>query len=66
MEASEFDLSTAEAAILLGAHPKTVKGWVRDGQIRALRSPGGHYRFRRADLDEFTRDHLTIPARGAS
>lgn len=33
--------------------PDTVYGWLRDGRLRGMRLPGGEWRFRRAQLEEF-------------
>lgn len=44
-------LQVGEAANLLGVHPDTLKRWERAGHIAAQRTPTGHRRFRRADVD---------------
>jgi excisionase family DNA binding protein len=47
------DLYTVErAATLLGLHIKTVRGYVRDGKLKATRV-GKSYRIARADLEAF-------------
>jgi len=47
------DLYTIErAATLLGLHVKTVRGYVRDGRLKATRI-GKSYRIARTDLEEF-------------
>ena len=38
-------LSRGEAARLFGVSASTVTRWARQGLLRALRTPGGHYRF---------------------
>jgi len=38
-------LSRGEAAKLFGVSASTVTRWARQGLLRALRTPGGHYRF---------------------
>jgi excisionase family DNA binding protein len=43
-------LSLTEAGELLGVHPTTVRRWTDSGDIPHFRTPGGHRRFRRADL----------------
>ena len=48
---SDYDLSPADAAEVLGVHVETLKRWARDGKVRAWKTPGGWWRFRRADLD---------------
>jgi excisionase family DNA binding protein len=46
-------LSLQEAAQLLGVHPATVRNWADEGKIFSRRTPGGHRRFRKADLMQF-------------
>jgi excisionase family DNA binding protein len=43
-------VSLRQAAELLGVHPATVRNWADRGELPARRTPGGHRRFRRADL----------------
>ncbi len=43
-------VSLREAADLLGVHPATVRNWADRGDLPSRRTPGGHRRFRRADL----------------
>lgn len=50
---SVSDLYTVDqAATLLGLHVKTVRGYVRDGRLKATRV-GKSYRIARADLEAF-------------
>lgn len=46
-------LSLQQAAQLLGVHPATVRAWADEGKIPARRTPGGHRRFRKADLTQY-------------
>jgi len=46
-------LPLRDAAELLGAHPSTVRQWSDLGMLPALRTPGGHRRFRRGDVRLF-------------
>jgi excisionase family DNA binding protein len=46
-------LSVFDIAKRLNLHVKTVRGYVRDGRLKAVRI-GKQYRIRRADLEEFT------------
>jgi excisionase family DNA binding protein len=46
-------LSLSQAARILGIHPTTLRRWSDEGAIRCLRTPGGHRRFLRRDLDAF-------------
>ena len=43
-------LSLSEASALLGVHPTTLRRWADAGDVPCLRTPGGHRRFRTADL----------------
>jgi excisionase family DNA binding protein len=43
-------LSLTEACDLLGVHPTTLRRWVDGGDVPHFRTPGGHRRFRTADL----------------
>jgi excisionase family DNA binding protein len=45
--------SVGQVAQLLGLHVKTVRGYVRDGRLKAVRI-GKQYRIMRADLEAFT------------
>jgi excisionase family DNA binding protein len=51
---SQF-LSRAEVARLFGVSPSTVTRWAGRHLIRAIRTPGGQYRFRTADVREAVR-----------
>ncbi len=39
-------LTRGEVARLFGVSSSTITRWARTGLIRALRTPGGHYRYR--------------------
>ena len=43
--------SISEAAEYLGVSALTLRNWERQAKIRAFRTPGGHRRFRKSDLD---------------
>jgi len=43
-------LSRGEVARLFGVSPSTVTRWARTGVLPAVRTPGGHYRFRSEDI----------------
>lgn len=45
--------SVEQVAGLLGLHVRTVRGYIRDGQLHAVRL-GKQYRISQADLDAFT------------
>ncbi len=43
-------ISLRHAAEILGVHPATVRNWADRGDLPSRRTPGGHRRFRKADL----------------
>jgi excisionase family DNA binding protein len=43
--------SISEAAEHLGVTALTLRNWEAQAKIRAFRTPGGHRRFRKSDLD---------------
>ncbi len=49
-EKSEW-LTLKEASAMLGVHPATLRTWADDGHIRIFRTPGGHRRFLRSDIE---------------
>lgn len=51
----------SEASRLLGVHPATVRQWSDEGKLHTFRTPGGHRRFARPDLERLL--HIT-PLRG--
>jgi excisionase family DNA binding protein len=46
-------LTLGQAAAFLGAAQSTVRKWADGGRVPAFYTPGGHRRFRRADLEAF-------------
>lgn len=50
--ASPTILTPTEAARLLGASPDSVRRWCEQGRIPGYRTPGGHWRIARKDLDQ--------------
>ena len=44
-------LTPAEVAELFRVNPKTVTRWARAGKISAIRTLGGHRRFRRDEIE---------------
>ncbi|GAA0371146.1 helix-turn-helix domain-containing protein [Microbispora corallina] len=53
--------SVEQVANLLGLHVKTVRGYVRDGRLKAVRI-GKQYRIAREDLEAFTGHPVAPPA----
>ncbi|HZI39563.1 MAG TPA: BldC family transcriptional regulator [Acidimicrobiia bacterium] len=48
-------LTPAEVAVLFRVNPKTVTRWARAGKISAIRTLGGHRRFRRDEIEAVLR-----------
>ena len=49
-EAPEALLTPAEVARLFRVNPKTVTRWARAGKLNAIRTLGGHRRFRASEI----------------
>jgi excisionase family DNA binding protein len=47
-------VSLRRAADILGVHPATVRNWADKGELPSRRTPGGHRRFRKADLLQYS------------
>lgn len=45
-------MSVGEAAAALGVHSDTIKRWEKAGRITSMRTPLGHRRYRRADVEK--------------
>ena len=46
-------LTPSEVAALFRVNPKTVTRWARAGKISAIRTLGGHRRFRASEIRKF-------------
>lgn len=65
MQSPVFDqpwLNLNEAARYLGIHFTTLRRWADQGDIPCLRTPGGHRRFAREDLDSFLHSRRSLVA----
>jgi excisionase family DNA binding protein len=51
-------LTPGEVAVMFRVDPKTVTRWASAGRIGSVRTPGGHRRFLKADIDVLL-DRLT-------
>ena len=60
-----YHLSAKEAAEILGVSDETLKRWVREGRVRAWKTPGGWWRFRTVDLEAFVESTVTGPDNAA-
>ena len=60
LDAPEALLTPSEVAALFRVNPKTVTRWARAGKLTAIRTLGGHRRFRASEirrcLDEMSRE----------
>lgn len=54
-------LTISEAAEIVGVHVDTLRRWDAAGRIPAARTPTGHRRFRRSDVEALL---VTTAARG--
>lgn len=53
-------LTPGEVAVMFRVNPKTVTRWARAGRISAIRTIGGHRRFRASEIQRFIGDPPTI------
>ena len=60
MAANEL-LTPAEVAVMFRVNPKTVTRWARAGKISAVRTLGGHRRFRADEIRRFLAEVEDLP-----
>lgn len=48
---TEILLTCDEVAAKFAVHSKTVRRWANAGKLPVIMTPGGGYRFRRADME---------------
>ena len=61
IDTSERLLTPGEVALMFRVDPKTVTRWASAGRIGSIRTPGGHRRFREAEVRSLLSD-LTVDA----
>lgn len=44
-------LSPSEASEILKVHPKTLRKWANQNRVRHVKTPGGHRRYSRLDVE---------------
>ncbi len=44
--------SVSAAAKYLGVHRLSVRNWTKKGKLKSFRTPGGHRRFKKEELDK--------------
>ena len=59
-------MSPGEAARTLGIDVKTLQRWANDGQVTAVRTPGGHRRYLAAEIRLYSRLRAAGKARFAA
>ena len=55
-------LTPAEVAVMFRVNPKTVTRWARAGRISAVRTLGGHRRFRASEIRRILEDAQDLQA----
>jgi excisionase family DNA binding protein len=55
-------LTPGEVAAMFRVDPKTVSRWAASGRITSIRTPGGHRRFRRGEVEALLRGETTGPS----
>ena len=55
-------LTPAEVAAMFRVNPKTVTRWARAGRISAVRTLGGHRRFRASEIRRFLEEAQDLTA----
>lgn len=49
-------LTPSEVAEMFGVEPQTVTRWAAAGKINCIKTPGGHRRFREAEIRQLLRE----------
>ena len=62
MENPERLLTPGEVALMFNVAPKTVTRWASTGRIGSIRTPGGHRRFREAEIHGLLTDLQVRPS----
>lgn len=57
VEGKDTMMTPSQVAEAFGVDPKTVSRWAKRGAIKAVRTPGGHRRFRRSDIVRMVTPH---------
>jgi excisionase family DNA binding protein len=50
-------LSPAEVARIFKVDPKTVTRWAKAGKLSSFRTPGGHRRYHRSEIEAFKKEN---------
>ncbi|NKY23408.1 BldC family transcriptional regulator [Cellulomonas denverensis] len=54
-------MTPAEVAAVFGVQAKTVAAWARAGRLDAVRTLGGHRRYRRSDVEQLLGPRSMVP-----
>ncbi len=46
-------MTVGDVAAVFGVTAQAVRDWADQGKLPSFRTPGGHYRFHRSDVEEF-------------
>lgn len=57
-------LTPAEVAARFRVDPKTVTRWARAGKISAIRTLGGHRRYRESEVESLLQDGIEVATMG--
>ena len=55
--AGKYILTPADVASIFGVSAKTVSRWAQSGRLPGFHTPGGHYRFKRSDVEALYNEH---------
>lgn len=53
MKNSKNVFTTFEAADYCGVHNSTIRNWIKKGILKSYKTPGGHRRIKKNDMDDF-------------
>jgi excisionase family DNA binding protein len=56
-------LTAKEVAQRMRVNPRTVAKWARTGKITAVRTFGGHYRFKTSEINKIMSNEAIVTAR---
>jgi molybdopterin-binding protein len=54
-------LKLPEAARWIGVSYPTLKQWIYRGQVKSIKTPGGHHRIPRSELERLTQSRMKAP-----
>ena len=57
--ATENLMTPAEVAALFRVDPRSVTRWAKQGRLTCIRTPGGHRRYQRAEVERLIAESIT-------